>query len=130
LIASLHNASYLKESVGAVDRKRSQGENCVRGSGPATRYGTTSSLRLLTLHFNTLIRLNSPAVGAHTVLLWRRRLHLERDRLRVAVGDCESSLDELSQRTCRVDDVVHSVKTVSLTYYERAARYQKAASGL
>lgn len=73
----------------------------------------------LTLYLDSLIRLNPSAVRAHTVLLRRRCLHLERDRLRIAVRDGEGPLDEL-----REGAYIHR-KSMMCTSRRRVCKYRK-----
>lgn len=67
---------------------------------------TAARMSQLTLHFDSLVGLDSATVGAHAVLLRCRRFHLERDGLRIAVSDCEGPLDELGERACRSNGAV------------------------
>lgn len=53
---------------------------------------------LLTLNLDILARLDAALVGPDAVLLWRRRLDLERDGRRVGVVDEERALHDDRER--------------------------------
>ena len=54
------------------------------------------------LHLDLLARLDAARVGTNAVLLGSGGLDLESNRLVVGVGDGQSSLDELGERSCEM----------------------------